>query len=73
MLDVGMISPRADALYAWSARELHTPELAGLISDGVPTYAWDAHDTEGWKQARDKPAKVLHRIIPPQRLAPNGE
>jgi hypothetical protein len=35
LLDVGVIRPRFDALYAWSAVELSVPELTGLIRDGV--------------------------------------
>lgn len=39
MLDYGVILPRAQALYDWSARALAQPALAGLVKDGAPCYA----------------------------------
>jgi hypothetical protein len=44
-LDLGVIQPRLDALYSWSAVELSIPELGLLLRDGVPAYAWDSTDT----------------------------
>jgi hypothetical protein len=38
MLDYGVILPRVQALYEWSARELAQPELTDLIAKGAPCY-----------------------------------
>jgi hypothetical protein len=40
MLDYGVIAPRAQRLYDWSAQELEHPGLRELIRNGSPTYAW---------------------------------
>jgi hypothetical protein len=53
MLDYGLIAPRVQALYAWSARELGLPGLLELIRDGIPTYAWSYADRHVWRQARE--------------------
>lgn len=44
-----MITPRLQGLYQWSATELALPGLAGLISDGIPTYAWPAEEWQVWE------------------------
>jgi hypothetical protein len=53
LLDHGVIAPRLDALYDWSARELGVPELRELIRDGRPVYAWDDADRDAWRQPRE--------------------
>ena len=59
-LDWGVIAPRLQALYEWSARELALPRLLGLIFDGTPIYAWPYSDREVWRQARDSlPLRAL--------------
>jgi hypothetical protein len=68
LLDVGVIRPRFDALYAWSAVELSVPELTGLIRDGVPAYAWDVTDVEPWNPAPTLAARVVRRFLPPRRF-----
>src|SRR5262245_55617979 len=66
-LDLGIIRPRFDLLYSWSAAELSIPDLATLVQDGVPTYAWDAGDVEPWSQAPDSLARVVRRLLPAPR------
>lgn len=39
MLDYGVILPRIQTLYRWSARELALPALAELVASGSPRYA----------------------------------
>lgn len=56
MLDYGVIAPRLQALYEWSARELAIPGLRGLVRDGSPVYAWSYADRHVWRQARESPA-----------------
>ncbi|MFI5780709.1 hypothetical protein [Nocardia sp. NPDC051570] len=48
LLDVGVIRPRIEHLYDWSARELRLPGLRDLLHDGIPSYAWDSADHEPW-------------------------
>ena len=46
LLDLGIIQPRLQALYSWSADELSIPELSTMVHDGVPTFGWDRNDVE---------------------------
>jgi hypothetical protein len=65
LLDVAMIQPRVDALFAWSATELSLPALTTLLRDGVPAYAWDVTDTEPWNPTRGAVVRVARRVLPP--------
>jgi hypothetical protein len=56
MLDYGVIVPRLQALYEWSARELAVPRLRELIRDGSPIYAWSYADRHVWTHARESRA-----------------
>ena len=40
LIDYGVIAPRAQALYEWSAAELGYPGLGDLAEAGAPRYAW---------------------------------
>ncbi len=53
IVDYGVISPRLQALYDWSARELGRPELRELVRDGSPIYAWSYSDCRYWTLARE--------------------
>jgi hypothetical protein len=70
LLDIGVITPRLDALCAWSAVELAIPEASTLARDSVPSYAWDCNDTEGWQQKPRTAARVLRSALPAQRFEP---
>jgi hypothetical protein len=59
MLDYGVIAPRLQALYDWSADELGIPALRGLIRDGSPAYAWPQADQNAWRQSPDSVAVRL--------------
>jgi hypothetical protein len=48
MLDYGVIGPRLQPLYEWSAQELDQPGLGDLIEDGSPAYAWPHSDRSVW-------------------------
>ncbi|EFC84124.1 hypothetical protein [Parafrankia sp. EUN1f] len=65
LLDVGMIVPRLDALYSWSAAELSIPELTGLIRNRVPCYAWDPSDRKPWDPAPNLVVRALRWMVPP--------
>jgi hypothetical protein len=61
-LDYGVLAPRIQALYDWSAGELGHPELRGLAREGSPVYAWSYADRGYWSLAREPlPARVLRR------------
>ena len=66
LLDLGLIRPRFDALYAWSALELAIPELRALLRDGVPAYAWDVSDAEFWNPAPGLAVRAARRVLRPQ-------
>jgi hypothetical protein len=63
-LDVGIIQPRLERLYEWSARELAIPELAGLLVDGIPAYAWDPTDRVDWLHSDGRLAGLARRRVP---------
>jgi hypothetical protein len=48
LLDYAVIQPRLRLLYDWSADELERPELAGLVVDGTPAYAWSPGERQEW-------------------------
>jgi hypothetical protein len=48
MLDYGVIVPRMQRLYDWSAQELGYPGLNQLFRDGSPTYASSDSDRYVW-------------------------
>jgi hypothetical protein len=64
ILDLGLIQPRLESLYSWSAAELATPELSSLVRDGVPTYAWDVTDAEPWNPPAGRLARAARSVFP---------
>jgi hypothetical protein len=61
LLDYGIIAPRLQMLYDWSADELGIPGLRELIRDGSPAYAWSDADRQAWRQSHDSVAVRLLR------------
>ena len=47
LLDYGVIVPRLQQLYEWSADELGAP--ASTVHDGALTYAWAFEDRDVWR------------------------
>ena len=67
MLDYGVIAPRLQALYDWSARELDIPDIRNLIRDGSPTYAWSYANRNVWRQAPESlPVRLLRVATSPR-------
>lgn len=64
LLDVGVILPRLPSLFGWSSAELARPELADLLADGVPVYAWDPAETEPWRPQPSLLARTARRALP---------
>lgn len=70
-LDYGVISPRLQQLYEWSAYELDEPGLLDCIRDGSPIYAWSFEDRDVWRPTHLSPTmRVIHRFLP---APPPGE
>jgi hypothetical protein len=65
LLDVGVIRPRFDALYSWSAQALSIHELEALVRGGVPAYAWDVTEAEPWNPPPTLLARAAQRLLPP--------
>jgi hypothetical protein len=67
LLDYGVIAPRLQQLYDWSAQELGLPGLRELVRAGSPVYAWPYAERHVWTPAR-MPwlARVLKRMTPPR-------
>ncbi|HEY7680584.1 MAG TPA: hypothetical protein VIC04_08720 [Terriglobia bacterium] len=65
MLDYGMIQPRLQRLYEWSAEELCEPGVLGLVRDGSPVYARPFENRHVWEPARPtRTVRALRRILP---------
>ena len=66
MLDYGLIGPRVQQLYEWSAKELCEPALLECIREGSPTYAWSFADRAVWHPARPAATiRAIRRALPP--------
>ena len=67
LLDVGVIQPRVERLYAWSAEELGIPQLRALVDGGAPTYAWTpaADDPDGdlWRPRPSRTARLARMVV----------
>ena len=62
-LDYGVIAPRLQDLYAWSAEELDEPRVLELVRDGNPIYAWPFEERHVWRSERIPFAgAVLERV-----------
>lgn len=66
-LDYGVIGPRLQQLYEWSARELDAPGLLECIREGVPTYAWPFEDRDAWRPPDSFVIRAAYRMLPPAR------
>jgi hypothetical protein len=60
LLDYGVILPRLQLLYEWSAEELGQPELKELVSEGVPSYVAPLEAAPLWRPA---PAPLMVRLL----------
>jgi hypothetical protein len=60
LLDYGVILPRLQRLYDWSAEELEQPGLKDLVHDGIPSYLAPSEAIPVW---RLNPAPPLARVL----------
>ena len=64
LLDIGVIQPRVERLYAWSATELEVPGLRQLLSGQTPCYAWPSEDRHPWNPAPSRIARLSRILLP---------
>jgi len=65
MLDYGIIRPRLQRLYEWSAEELREPGLLEFVRDGNPVYAWPFERRDVWELSPPpRIVRALRRIFP---------
>ncbi len=66
LLDYGVIVPRLQQLYEWSAHELGAPGLLDCTRDGALTYAWPFEERDVWRPRRSFVLRLAHRALPPE-------
>jgi hypothetical protein len=69
LLDYGVIVPRLQHLFEWSAHELSAPGLLDCTHDGAMTYAWPFEERGVWRPRRSLILQMAHRALPPERWA----
>jgi hypothetical protein len=60
LLDYGVILPRVQLLYEWSAEELNQPGLSDLVRGGIPSYVAPVEAASLW---RPVPAPMMARLL----------
>ena len=65
LLDFGVIVPRLQQLYEWSADELDDPGLLDCMRDGTLTYAWPYEERNVWRPTGSITVQVARRVLPP--------
>jgi deazaflavin-dependent oxidoreductase (nitroreductase family) len=67
LIDYGVIVPRLQQLYEWSAHELGAAGLLECVRDGALTYAWPFEERGVWQAPKSIVIGVVHRTLPPER------
>ena len=67
LLDFGLILPRLQQIYEWSAYELAAPGLLDCIDTGALTYAWSPSDRSVWEAPESLILRLAHRVLPADR------
>jgi hypothetical protein len=69
LLDVGVIVPRLDQLYQWSAAELGLPVLSATLArpGSTPAYASDLGEDDVWHPKPSGLARAAQRAVPASR------
>lgn len=63
LLDYGVILPRLEPLYEWSAVELHQPTLAELVHEGTPSYVSPTEAAPYWRPVPEPlTVRLLRRL-----------
>jgi hypothetical protein len=64
LLDFGMILPRLQQLYEWSAHDLDEPQLLDCIREGSLIYAWPYADRGIWHPPASISVQMVRRVFP---------
>jgi hypothetical protein len=67
LLDVGVIQPRLELLYDWSACDLAIPGLRQLLDGQTPCYAWPVHDQQPWDPPPSRAGRLARTLMPATR------
>jgi hypothetical protein len=67
LLDYGVIVPRLQQLYEWSAHELSEPGLLDCIRGGSLIYAWPFEERSVWHPRKSALLRLAHRMLPAER------
>jgi hypothetical protein len=70
LLDYGVIVPRLQQLYEWSAQELQASGLLDCVREGALTYAWPFEDRDVWRPPNSLVYRVAHQALPPAEFLP---
>ncbi len=65
LLDFGVIVPRLQQIYDWSAHELGEPGLRDCTRDGALTYAWPFEERGVWQARKSFAVQMARRLLPP--------
>jgi hypothetical protein len=68
LLDIGIITPRLQQLYEWSAHTLELPQLLDCIRDGDLIYAWSYEDRNIWHPPVSTMVRLARRVFPPNSV-----
>ena len=64
LLDFGVIVPRLEPLYEWSAQQLGAPQLLHYLREGSMTYAWSFAERDVWVPKMSMPLRMVRRVLP---------
>ena len=65
ILDFGVILPRLQQIYEWSAHELGAPGLLECVHNGALAYAWSIEDRSVWEPTKSFILQLTRRALPP--------
>jgi hypothetical protein len=66
LIDFGLIVPRLQVLFEWSAEELNAPALLECVRDGAMTYAWPFEERAVWRPPSSFAVHIVQRALPPE-------
>jgi hypothetical protein len=73
LLDYGVILPRLEPLYQWSAAELCQPALAELVHEGIPSYVSPSEAAPYWRPVPEPlTVRLLGRLTRALPERPSG-
>jgi hypothetical protein len=70
LLDFGVIWPRLQQLYTWSADELNIPGLRDCVDHGAMTYARSIEEASALEARLSPMVRAVRRLMPPAGIEP---